>query len=1012
MTIYDRTIISFVFLACRASTCLLPSDFRAKFASTPSAQRTILEHPSSVSLRRDRRYECAYLPRNKVVAQVKLDHAERTGSQNGEWQSDSWGKSRSNDIPVRPTNGAHSFDSQLLRRLTDDLPLLPEVGDVFAGFQLIGSLGRGAFGRVYLARQGDLADRPVALKVSTGCFAESQKLARLQHTHIVPVYSFHRAGALQAVCMPYLGSTTLADILDDLGQRQTLPASGKGLVSTLNSHRGKSGPFSTVAPAAPVAPSKRTALPTTPPAGPATLTTLRMLEGMTYVEAVLWIGARLSEGLAHAHERGVLHRDLKPANVLITEEGQPMLLDFNLAQDIHETGAAGARVGGTLPYMAPEHLAAYQGRPVDVDARADLYALGIILYELLTRRHPFDKHPGPLEEVLPRMLKDRLRPPPSARGLNPDVSPAVDSILRRCLEPNLARRYQTARQLQEDLDRQRQHQPLRYAAEPSLRERAAKWLRRHPRAVTGTRIGVAAGFLLFFLALWLGYRGVELARYEAAGKLKDFREDLNVARLMLGARGEDANQIQEGREAARRGLDRYRVDVDPGWRDQPAVARLPQEEKDRLQAELGELLLLAASADVRWEAPRPDALEEAMRMNRIAEVCYSTEAAPRALWTQRAELEELLGHSQDARYLHERAEVTPQRDAGDVYMQARELALQGRKTAAAEMLRVVADREPSNFAVQFLMGTLSLDGYYENRGKETEAIGCYSACIALRPDFHFAYANRALAYLRGDFFADAEADCTRAIALRPDRVEQYLLRARARDGLRRYQSELEDLNHAESLGSKAVLLYQLRARVNKKLLHDEAARRDMDLALTLTPADEENLVARGLAHEENGDKEAALADFTQAVQKYPYSAASLRDQAWILSEKLGRDREALAPLNRLIELYPAYARAWGARGVVRARLGWRDDALADVQQSLILDPVSGRSQEQAACVHALLSGESLSDRNEAFRFLCQALRKGRGWERLHQSGNLDLLQEDPRFAELVRTSELMQLSEH
>ena len=213
------------------------------------------------------------------------------------------------------------------------------MGDAFAGFQLIGELGRGAFGRVYLARQGDLADRPVALKVSTGCFAESQKLARLQHTHIVPVYSFHRAGSLQAVCMPYLGSTTLADVLDDLGQRQTLPASGKGLVSTLNSHRAKSGPIADGrAGRSRRAVASLPALPASPPAGAATLTTLRMLEGMTYVEAVLWIGGRLAEGLAHAHERGVLHRDLKPANVLLTEEGQPMLLDFNLAQDVQRDG--------------------------------------------------------------------------------------------------------------------------------------------------------------------------------------------------------------------------------------------------------------------------------------------------------------------------------------------------------------------------------------------------------------------------------------------------------------------------------------------------------------------------------------------------------------------------------------------------------------------------------------------------------------------------------------------------
>src|SRR5262249_24697215 len=94
--------------------------------------------------------------------------------------------------------------------------------------------GRGAFGRVFLAEQPALANRLVALKVAPDAGGESQKLAQLQHTHIVPVHSLHRAGPLQAVCMPFFGVHTLADVLRDLRARPSLPLSGTELLSTLN----------------------------------------------------------------------------------------------------------------------------------------------------------------------------------------------------------------------------------------------------------------------------------------------------------------------------------------------------------------------------------------------------------------------------------------------------------------------------------------------------------------------------------------------------------------------------------------------------------------------------------------------------------------------------------------------------------------------------------------------------------------------------------------------------------
>jgi hypothetical protein len=109
----------------------------------------------------------------------------------------------------------------------------PAVGSQFLDFALLCELGRGAFGRVYLAVQGDLANRYVVLKITARQLGEPQTLARLQHTNIVPIYSFHHSHGLQAVCMPYFGATTLADVLHELSGRDALPHSGKVLVETV-----------------------------------------------------------------------------------------------------------------------------------------------------------------------------------------------------------------------------------------------------------------------------------------------------------------------------------------------------------------------------------------------------------------------------------------------------------------------------------------------------------------------------------------------------------------------------------------------------------------------------------------------------------------------------------------------------------------------------------------------------------------------------------------------------------
>jgi serine/threonine protein kinase len=418
----------------------------------------------------------------------------------------------------KPAPNADSALAELdsASRLMPFLQQLPPVGAKFLGFQLIAELGKGASGKVYLAKQGDLAGRYVALKVSADMFDESQAMAQLQHTNVMPIYSIHRVPPFLAVCMPFFGSATLGDVLATAVGRPQPPSSGQDLVEALFRRRKSLTPadhapwlvetqtaLRGTATTFELGPASRGHDATPLPAPPRRLTTiLKMLQTLDYVQAVLWIASRVTEGLAHAHERGILHLDLKPANILVSDEGQPMLLDFNLARDTKGGCPSTALVGGTLPYMSPEQLCDLQTSGQTIDARSDLYSFGVILYELLTWRAAFPVPKGRKQGLIAHLLENRQRPP-RVRRWNRMVPLAVESIVRHCLEPDPARRYQSAHELNEDLHRQLHHLPLKWASNPSFRERGRKWARRHPRLISSsTMIIILETLSLMGLAGW------------------------------------------------------------------------------------------------------------------------------------------------------------------------------------------------------------------------------------------------------------------------------------------------------------------------------------------------------------------------------------------------------------------------------------------------------------------------------------------------------------------------------
>ena len=186
----------------------------------------------------------------------------------------------------------------------------PEAGQTIAGFSLVEELGAG---RSPASSWPGSASWPIARwrsKVTRRGSREPQTLARLQHTHIVPVHS-HRIDAatgLHLLCMPYFGRITLARVLAD---PEVQAAATR---ATCWSRRS-------------IGSSRRRA------AGGAASAGRAALAQRSYPRAIAWWGARLAEALDHAHDRGVLHRDIKPSNVLVTADGMPMLLDFNLARE-------------------------------------------------------------------------------------------------------------------------------------------------------------------------------------------------------------------------------------------------------------------------------------------------------------------------------------------------------------------------------------------------------------------------------------------------------------------------------------------------------------------------------------------------------------------------------------------------------------------------------------------------------------------------------------------------------
>jgi serine/threonine protein kinase/tetratricopeptide (TPR) repeat protein len=924
---------------------------------------------------------------------------------------------------------------------------------VISGFRVVGELGRGAFAHVFLAEQVGLANRQVAIKVSQPVGEEPQMLARLQHTNIVPIHSVHDdpIWGLRVLCMPYLGGANLAQVLEASGARLPDEVTGRSFVAALDLVARRMSAVvgvSQLRSARARASRSRSPIAITPGYGAATRgiasatrvrsvfakywarlpwwsrlpgqmdervddaelpePARRYLRSATYIQAAVWIVAQLADALDHAHVRGLLHRDIKPTNILIAADGTPMLLDFNLSADTPDCASehgARAMLGGTLPYMAPEHLDAFNPacatRAEAVNERSDIYSLGLILFEIIAGGHPFADPPEncELSAALTTMAAERRCGAPSLRAAFAHVPWCLDSIVARCLEPDPNGRYASAAQLATDLRCFLKDRPPKHAPCPSVRERLRMWARRNPRMTSASSVAMVAATLIVCLGGMLSLASTHLRTASARLHRAAFQTAFDEAQLLLNTTSGPSEHLSAGLARAENAIEVYGVGRKVDWVSGELVAPLPARDRETLTEEMAELVLLVARVRVYLaersadEVERERALRSAVAWLDLAERFDVHPTS--ALFDDRARYHVALGNLAEAAGDRRRRDELAPRTSRDFYLLgAGALAQRRFEPAEAALLRAVT-LDPRRFWAWFTLGLC-----HAEQGRYLEASGDFSVCTALVPNFAWPHVNRGLALARAGRLADARAAYDRALEANPQFAEAHFNRGLVCLELGDARAALADLEGARALGRRGTAVSAAIAEAKGRLGLRAEARKELDQLLAVHPTDATLLVARGFfLLADVATQSVAEQDFHRALAIDPTAARAHLGLGYLL--RTSNLQRALEESTAALGIDPNLLDAVELRALLRARLG-QPSATDDVDR--LLQFPTARRYYNAACALAVLA-EKTDEAGQASRavmVLERAVNAGFPADAIAADPDLAALRHRKEFADLIR----------
>lgn len=774
-----------------------------------------------------------------------------------------------------------------------ELPRIP-------GYEVQSVLGRGGMGVVYRARHLRL-NRTVALKMLlSGQYAsapellrftqEAEAVAGLRHPHIVQVHDVGDHEGRPYFTMAFLEGGSLAERLAGVPQ----PA-----------------------------------------------------------EQAAAMMATLAGAVHAAHRGGIIHRDLKPGNILLTADGTPCISDFGLARRFEGSAAltlAGARVG-TPSYMAPEQAT---GKAGAVGPAADVYALGAILYEMLTGRPPFrSESPAETERQL---LADE---PVAPSRLNAKVPRDLETICLKCLRKDPQRRYGSAAALAEDLGRFQRGEPIE-ARPAGAAERVGKWARRRPAVAAVIACGAALAGTLIGGGLWIASERAAVARAveddlrevqrfhqtscwgDAAAALErakarvshrgmsDVRQRLNRAShdLALASRLDaialHRAAIVDGR--VERPFDKPRADAayaaafrEAGLADWPDDAAVVAE---RVKTSNIRPALLAALDD--WALCAADPRKQTW----LLDVARRADPDPSG-WRDRARD---AGRWNDPAALAELAKTAPAANPPVRMLMALGERLQSSGADAVPFLRQVQQAHPADFWSNFTLG----DALRKTSGPE-ESVRYYQAALAIRSQAPVAHGNLGLALSADARPEEAISHFRQAVSIDPAFAHGHYSLGLALKATGQLAEAIAHFRHALRLEpDNADAHYNLGLALAMASQREQAVAQFRE-ALRIDPRHGDAHYNLGLAMSAKGALDEAIAAYQRALEVDPASAYAHYNLGLALNTRGDADA-AIRHFRRAIDLLPRDAHAhYNLALALKARSRVRE-AVIHFEQALAIDP--------------------------------------------------------------------------